>query len=72
MERGLPAPAKLLLSPKEAVAVWLMEFSCAAMTKSLKEAVAVWLVEFSYTAVTKSLKEAVADPTSTIATRYCM
>ena len=48
---------------KEAVAVWLVVFSCATVTKSLKEAVAVWLVEFSYATATKSLKEAVADPT---------
>ena len=39
---------------KEAVAVWLVEFSCATVTKSLKEAVAVWLVEFSCATVTKS------------------
>ena len=35
---GLPAPWKLLANLKEAVAVWLVEFSCA--TSSLKKAVA--------------------------------
>ena len=43
-----------------AVAVWLVEFSCAAVTKSLMEAIAVWLVEFSCAAVNKSLMEVVA------------
>ena len=41
------ASGKLLPSLKEAAAVWLVEFSCATLTKSLKEAAAVWLVEFS-------------------------
>ena len=33
---------KLLGSPKEAVTFGLVEFSCAAVTKSLKEAVVVF------------------------------
>ena len=37
---GLPAPWKLLPSSEEAIAVWLVEFSCATVTKALKEAVA--------------------------------
>ena len=36
---GLHTPGKLLSGPK-AVAIWLVEFSCATVTKSLKEAVA--------------------------------
>ena len=36
---GLSAPGKLLPIPKEAVAVWLVELSCATLTKSFKEAV---------------------------------
>ena len=35
-----PSPFKLLPSPKETVAIWLVEFSCGIVTKSLKEAVA--------------------------------
>ena len=55
------------------MAVWLVEFSCATVAKSLKEGIAAWLVGFSCATVAKSLKEAVAGPTwvqSTIATTY--
>ena len=37
---GLPAPWKLLPSPKEALIEVKVEFSCATVKKSLKEAVA--------------------------------
>ena len=37
---------KLLIRTKEAVAVWLVVFSCETATRT-KEAVAVWLVVFS-------------------------
>ena len=46
---GLPAPWKLLPSPKETIAIWLVELSYATVTKSLTEAVAnpPWVVNNS-------------------------